>query len=311
MNTPNGRTAETALRCPACGRRSVQRGVCSVCGSGELHNPAAITPAEARPVAIFNPVPEAITPRASSELAAPRYSRTPSTEPEWTWDSILGDSEAQGRVVVVRQGPNEPMDFDAWRWIAIPTWGLLLLLAPAVVSIVVWQSSGFFPALAVAVCSVAILRFLFSDRLLQSWHLTAALNGRHIVEAMPVTMARLRHLDGREIQLRLKGHISGGSLMEGDRVVARGSWRSGVLRVRRIDCERTGATIVPRQPNARALALTGLCVLSACGLWLSTIGVPWVRNEIRAFEASSRRRIPSIQLQRPRYYEPATDPFTR
>lgn len=311
MNTPNRRTAEAAVRCPACGRRSVQRGICSACGSGYSRNQAALTPAEERPVALFNPVPEAIIPRSALDLAPQNPPRSSATRQEWSWDSIAGNGEARGRVIVVRQGPNEPMDFDPWRWIAIPVWGLVLLVSPAVLSVVVWQSSGFLAALAVAACSLVILRFIFSDRLLQSWHLAAALNGRYIVEQMPVTMARLRLHDGREIQLRLKGHIAGGGVMEGDRIVAHGSWRSGVLRVRRIDCERTGAAIIPQQPNARTLALTGLCVLAACGIWLSAVGVPWVKNEIRAFEASSRRRFPPTQFQPPRYYEPAIDPFNR
>ncbi|HEX7516639.1 MAG TPA: hypothetical protein VF345_05070, partial [Chthoniobacterales bacterium] len=79
----------------------------------------------------------------------------------------------RGRVLVVRQGSNEPMDFDPWRWVAIPVWGLVLLTSPLAVAIAIWQSAGFLVALAVAVCLVLLLRFLSSNRLFQSWQFTA------------------------------------------------------------------------------------------------------------------------------------------
>jgi len=213
------------------------------------------------------------------------------------WLGWLQDSYVQGRVIIVRQGANEPMDFDSWRWVAIPVWGLILLISPLVVAVLAWQSFGFLPALAVAACSLLVLRFMFSDRLLQSWHLTAALNGRHIVETMPVTMLRLRETNGREFQLRLKGQLPGGTVIEGDRIEASGTWRAGVLRVRRIQCERTGAEIVPRQPCARRLAIVGLCVLLLGGLWLNFFGVPWVVEQANAFRPSLHGILPATQFQ--------------
>lgn len=186
------------------------------------------------------------------------------------------------------------MDFDPWRWVAIPVWGIVLLIAPLVAAILVWQSLGFLPALGVAACSLLVLRFIFSDRLLQSWHLTAALNGRHIVEPMPVTLARLRLTSGREVQLRIKGQIAGGSIIEGDRLAVFGPWRSGVLHVRRIECERTGATIIPRQPCARGLALAGLAVFAGAGLWLYFAGVPWVAGQCQSFHRTLENQVQHI-----------------
>jgi len=96
------------------------------------------------------------------------------------------------------------------------------------------------------------------------------------------------------VQLRLKGQVAGGSIIEGDRVAAYGRWRSGVLHARRIECERTGATIVPRQPCARSLALAGLCVLAGAGFWLYFAGVPWVADQARTFRTSIQDRVETI-----------------
>lgn len=204
-------------------------------------------------------------------------------------------SEVRGRVLIVQQAANEPMDFDPWRWVAIPTWGLVLLLSPFVAGIVFWQTAGFLAAAVVMLGAFIVLRFIFSDRLIQSWHLAAALNGRHVVELMPVTMVRLRTADGREVQLRLKGQILGGAVMEGDRIAALGAWRAGVFRVRRVHCERTGAAIVPRQPRARGLALAGLAVLASVALWLGAVGIPWACNEAETYWKPLHRRMPVIQ----------------
>ncbi len=207
--------------------------------------------------------------------------------------ALFRGSEISGRVIIIRQAPHEPMDFDPWRWVAIPVWGLLLLITPVAGAIIAWHAAGFLAALGVAAVSLLVLRFIFSDRLLQSWHLTSALNGRHIVEPMPVLMVRLRQWDEREIQLRLKGQLVGGTLMEGDRIRAAGVWRVGVFRVRRISCERTGAEIVPRQPNAFRLAVVGACVLLVVGLWLWLAGLPWVTGQVNGFRSSFSRQIQS------------------
>jgi hypothetical protein len=193
-------------------------------------------------------------------------------------DSWLGFAKAEtsGRVIIARQAPHEPMDFDPWRWVAIPAWGLLLLISPVAISIIVWWAYGFVAALAVGFVLLSVLRYVFSDRLLQTWHLTAALNGRHIVEPMPVLMLRVRQWNEREIQLRVKGQLDGGTLLEGDRIRATGRWRSGVFRVRQVYCERTGAEIIPHQPNAFLLAVSGTVLLLLTCLWLWLAAYPWV-----------------------------------
>ena len=278
-------------RCPMCGRKAVTEGQCSSCGNrtASLHHEIA----QAAPQ---QPVPV----HPSESLWEP--SLTPSAMPpiQAVQRDLPGiprrrGQEVRGRVIIVRQSPNETMDFDPWRWLAIPVWGILLLLSPPVAAIIVWQSFGGLPALGTAACSLILLRFIFSDRLLQSWHLTAALNGHHIVESMPATMVRLRLQDSREVQLRLKGQVIGGTLIEGDRISASGSWRSGVLYVKRIHCERTGAVIIPIQPCARMLALIGLGILILGALWLYFAGIPWVSGQLHSFQVSLEQKVHQIQ----------------
>src|SRR6202011_5127222 len=61
-----------------------------------------------------------------------------------------GIGRVRGRVIVVKTSANEPMDFDPWRWIAIPTWGFIILISPIVGAIIAWQSVGFIGAAGVA-----------------------------------------------------------------------------------------------------------------------------------------------------------------
>jgi len=294
MSIPDVHPRQTVTRCPDCGRRAVAEGTCTACGTGAALPQMEIVAAATHQPEPFRPVTSALAPQVSAVIpeSAPIYpTRRPSTLLDLDWIPRLGNEEVRGRVIIVRQGSNEPMDFDPWRWIAIPVWGIVLLLSPLAAAILVWQSFGVLPAACVAACSLVVLRFIFSDRLLQSWHLTAALNGRYIVEPMPVTMIRLRLHDNREVQMRIKGQLIGGTVIEGDRIAVSGAWRSGVLHAQRINCERTGAAIVPRQPCARGLALTGLCVLAAAALWLYLAGVPWVTGQIHSFRASVQQRV--------------------
>ena len=284
----------TGTRCGTCGRMSVAQGVCGACGTRIATPAREILRTEDAPVtrriqapAVFHPAPLSV-PRQTSPHAL-----RPSSSMVETWERWQIGDRTSGRVIIVRQAPHEPMDFDIWRWVAIPVWGLLLLSAPIAIAIMVWQSFGLLPALGVAGLSLIVFRFIFSDRLLQSWHLTAALNGRHIVEPMPVLMARLRHADGREIQLRLKGHLHGGTLMEGDRVSVRGAWKRGAFQVRSLSCERTGASIEPIQPNARTLAAFGSALLLFECAWLAFVGVPWVTAKYDRMKRDIESAIPT------------------
>ena len=284
----------TATRCGPCGRMSVAQGVCGACGIRITAPARELLWTEDAPItrqvqapAVFHPAQVSV-PRQTSPPALRQSSSMGETRGRWQ----IGD-RTSGRVIIVRQAPHEPMDFDIWRWVAIPVWGLLLLSAPIAIAIMVWQSFGFLPALGVAGLSLIVFRFIFSDRLLQSWHLTAALNGRHIVEPMPVLMARLRHADGREIQLRLKGHLRGGTLMEGDRVSVRGAWKRGAFQVSSLSCERTGASIEPIQPNARTLAAIGSALLLFECAWLGFVGVPWVTAKYDRMKRDIESAIPT------------------
>lgn len=203
----------------------------------------------------------------------------------------LAGASVAGRVVIVQRGPNEPMDFDPWRWVAIPSWGLILLVSPVLLTIFLWQSYGLLHAVAFGACFLVGLRFLFSNRLLQSWRLTAAMNGRRVVEPMPVTIARVRQWDRREVQMKLKGQLIGGSLVEGDRIAASGKWRSGVLHASRVNCERTGATIIPKQPSARFSAAVALAVLLLSFGWLYFAGLPWVSHQVTEIQSAVHQKV--------------------
>ena len=284
----------TATRCGTCGRMSVVQEVCGACRTRTAAPPRELLrpgdspiPRQAQAPAVFHPVPLSVPGHISPPASRPSSSMVE------TWARSFSGDQTSGRVIIVRQAPHEPMDFDLWRWAAIPIWALLLLSAPIVIAILVWQSFGLLPALGVAGLSLIVFRFIFSDRLLQTWHLTAAFNGHHIVEPMPVLMARLRHADGREIQLRLKGHLRGGTLMEGDRVSARGAWKRGAFQVRSLSCERTGASIQPNQPNARTLAAIGSALLLFECAWLTFVGVPWVSAKYDRMKRDIESAIPT------------------
>lgn len=313
MTTAGRETAAPALavRCPSCGRRVADGGLCSACGSMTRVAAQPTVVAADRPVGSLRPehalqiqtavLPEPVTREVPVHGAT--HGQTISES-----GSLFSSSEVRGRVILASPPHQEPMDFDPWRWVAIPVWGLVLLITPLVAAIIVWQAFGLLPAVGVAACSLVVLRFIFSDRLLQSWHLTAALNGRYIVEPMPVTLVRLRLTNGREVQLRLKGRLSGGAVLEGDRIRAGGKWLNGVFHVKQAICERTGATIIPRQPCARGPALTGLCVLAATALWLYLAGVPWVIDQARSFRTSIQREAASAHKSYRRFHENSHNP---
>lgn len=275
----------------------MSRGTCSACGF--------IVPRHQQEIVASAPS-SLISPRSFELSSTAGSQQSLTTSVTDTRRSIRNDpwlgfagSETSGRVIIARQAPHEPMDFDPWRWVAIPVWGLLLLASPVAISVIVWWAYGFVAALGVGFVLLLILRYVFSDRLLQSWHLTAALNGRHIVEPMPVLMLRLRQWDGREVQLRVKGQLHGGSLLEGDRIRASGRWRSGVFRVRNVFCERTGAVVTPHQPNAFVLAVIGSVLLLLTSLWLWLAAYPWAMarlDETRSSWSNQLTLPPSIGI---------------
>ena len=298
--TAGNRPTAVDTRCPTCGRRAVTGGVCSACGFAATVTREEIIPAAPATLANRGNFEVSLnTGQAARSVSAAAPVTRPRVDLLDDPLAIFRGSEVSGRVIILRQAPHEPMDFDPWRWVAIPAWGLLLLLTPVAGSIIAWQAAGLPAALGVAVVSLLVLRYIFSDRLLQSWHLTSALNGRHIVEPMPVLMVRLRQWDEREVQLRLKGQLAGGTLMEGDRIRATGRWRSGVFRVRNAFCERTGAAITPQQPCAFVLAVTGVGLLIIACLWLQFWGIPWVSERFHGFRNSIPEPIslpPTIQF---------------
>lgn len=287
-------------RCPVCGRAAFTNGQCSACTHAEVRTipPSSITtfeqgnpepvnlPLDAfdsfRGLATSNPVHplnnDAERNAISRRVFPPRFRPC---------ERGASTPEVSGRVIYISHPSSEPMDFDPWRWVAIPAWGMVMLVAPIAVALVVWQTAGFLSAFLVALTSLLALRYLFSNRLLDSWHLVSALNGRHVVEPMPVFMVRLRQWNDREIQLRLKGHFSGGSLMEGDRIRATGAWRGGVFRVKEAFCERTGARMAPRQSNAFVFAVTGSVFLVVLCLWMLLAGVPWASRQVSEFRSSN------------------------
>jgi len=265
-------SSESVLRCPTCGRRSIASR-CSACG-------AEVAPS-AKPLA--RPTPATVPARQDRVrgLAVvstpPRLVFTPRTA---TPPSALQSREqVSGRVLIVSAPASEPADSDHWKWLAIPAWGLVLFISPAALGLIAWMTVGPLAAAVIVFICISVLRFIFSDRLFQSWQFVAALRGRYIVEPVPNVSIRLRVVDEREVQLRVKGRLSAGSVIEGDRVRAEGHWRSGVFHVARLHCVRTGAVIVPMQPNSKFPALVGVGVLIVVALWLYGAGVPWLLSK--------------------------------
>jgi hypothetical protein len=278
------------MRCSVCGRPTAGGDRCSACGEPLASSQTRVDSPSIRP-AIANS-DRAITRRDSPSALAPVGARTPRpvVALQRTDGSILG-SEVRGRVLLVRPGPNEPMDLDPWRLLAIPVWGLVLLVAPVAAGVITWMVVGFLPAVGVFAVCVLVLRYMFSERLLYGWQFVAALRGRYVVEPMPVLAVRLREENERESQLRVKGHLTGGTIVEGDRIAAQGSWSRGVFHVRRIICERTGAIILPQQPTALGLAITGSVIFVAISAWLYVWGIPWTLDRAHEFRDSVEQRV--------------------
>ncbi len=175
------------------------------------------------------------------------------------------------------------MDFDPWRWVAVPAWGLVLLALPPLAFLLAGSNLGLGAAFLAGFIALLTVRFLFSNRVLDSWFLAAAMSGRHIVEPVPVCLLRVRSRENREVQVFLKGDLQGASVIEGDRIRVRGTWRRGVLHGRRVDCDRTGAETSIRRPTALYAALAGLVILALATLWTFQTGLPWAGEQYKQF----------------------------
>ncbi len=272
--------AAAALRCPRCGRKIMSASRCSACGV-EI----ALTTA---PLVVRAPASIQLQPRGGfvSTLRGDPRRAMPRTALSLSQQHFGG--EVSGRILIVSAPVNEPADPDHWKWLAIPAWGLVLLASPFVAGILTWMTAGFLATALVVFICIAVLRYIFSDHLLMSWQFVAALRGRHVVETVPNVAIRLRAADDREVQLRVKGRLSGGGLVEGDRIRAAGQWRAGIFHATRLHCDRTGAIIVPIQPNSMVPAICGVVILFAAVLWLTFAGWPWVRAKLE-----HTRRFPS------------------
>jgi len=275
------------FRCPECGRPHVSAGKCRACGHREpvladrerLESLESLLPAEESSFPLDGLLPGHFGGSEGRRLS-PTHAAPGSLPLNLSPDSgsrviaLPGEDSISGRVLYLSPLSHEPMDFDPWRWLAIPVWGLVLLLVPIAGTLAAFLASGPLAAVTVAILLFLTLRFVFSNRLIDSWHFVAALNGRHMVEPMPVQVVRLRQWDGREAQLRFKGIFANGAVMEGDRLEAFGRLRNGVLHVIEAHCERTGARISPQQPNARGFALVGSACLAGMALWILAMGIP-------------------------------------
>lgn len=286
-NSPH--QAKVLDRCGTCGRKAVNEGQCAACGTRiadsayvEPRTKLGSAPSDDGKRITANPEITGLTLGPRRKLGpwhatARRVGKIPAA------DKVL-----QGRVIMVQQRIVEPPDPDPWKWVAIPAWGLLLFLSPLLAAIATGMASGLVAGVIVFIAVALVLRFIFSNRLYESWQFVAALRGRHVVEPVPLVTFRVRSASGREMQVRMKGYTSSGAVVEGDRVSAEGRWRDGVLRARTVFCQRTGAITRPRQPNALSLALSGIALLAAASLWLSLIGIPWSSEKFSGFTKSQK-----------------------
>jgi len=286
--TANDGVPPRMFRCPECGRPHLRAGNCRACGhrepvvadrdsteAQETDQPfgGSSFPLDGLTLGHFGlPEGRSLSPAPAAPGSFPINGSPDSVSR--VMPLHRGEDSVSGRVLYLSPLSHEPMDFDPWRWLAIPVWGLVLLLVPIAGTLAAFLASGPLAAAAVAILLFLTLRFIFSNRLIDSWHLVAALNGRNMVESMPVQVVRLRQWDGREAQLRFKGIFANGAVMEGDRLDASGRLRNGVLHVSEAHCERTGARISPRQPNARGFALVGSACLAGMALGILAMGIP-------------------------------------
>ncbi len=302
-------------RCQKCGRRMGESGKCQSCGNavpnahrGTTQHLAGTLPIQT--TSAIQSVSRNELSRTERRLSgASILHGTPVPLGVTELSPVLPKKSVRGRVLISSQEPTQPADLDLWRWISVPAWGLILFLFPPTAVLAVWQSAGLLAALALGVVFFALLRFVFSGRLMQSWEFVSALHGRHVVEPMPVTMLRIRTGNDREVQLRLKGHLRGGSTVVGDRVAAQGSWRHQVLHVSRLQCERTGASIIPVQPCAFRSAVSGSVVLLSMVVWLSLVGLPWFQQQYGTFSENLHRQLNSV-ISEKSAFAPFISPFT-
>lgn len=271
-------------RCGNCGRKAVGNDRCEACGHQREQSSGASTlirSSDIAPPLSGGGTPPALRTQPTRSIALKGVDPVSS--------AVAGrpnsgrNDRVEGRVVIVQQRIVEPPDPDLWKWVAIPAWGLVLFLSPVLAALAAAMWSGVIVGLVVFVGVALVLRFVFSNRLYESWQFVAALRGRHVVEPVPLVHFRIRAASRREIQVRMKGHTSSGAIVEGDRVVADGRWDNGVFRVRTVACQRTGAITRPRQPNAFGLAVSGSAVLVGAAVWLVAIGMPWAGWKARSF----------------------------
>jgi len=274
-------------RCSHCGRIGILDMRCTFCGISEAQQTGIVTQSRKDLSIPYTSASPSVT---GSIIRKENVPATGFIQEQKQHRPNHQGSELRGRVIIAQQASQEPMDFDPWRWVAIPVWGIVLLMSPVILGIIIWKTSGFLVSMLIAFLVILTLRFIFSNKLLQSWHLVAAFNGRRIVESMPVLMVRLRTSNNREIQMKLKGQLSGGILMEGDRIIAQGAWSNGAFKPRRIFCERTHATITPRQPNALIIAVCGFFTLLILSLWLYFSGIPWASSQITQFRGGIEKQ---------------------
>lgn len=259
-------------RCPECGRPAIAAAACAACGFELAAYPAP-------------PVSSAVEVRPRMPLAIPsppapavRHPAPVAASSRIDVSGAFRRHSISGRVLLVMPPASEPMDPDPWKWLAVPSWGLILLSSPFVAGMMALQAAGLLAAAVVFLVLAFVLRFLFSSHLIWSWQTVAALRGRHLVEPMPVTMLRVRLGNDREVQLRMKGHTEGGAVGAGDRVEAIGTWRNGVLRVSELHCRRTGAVLRPKQPRALPWLLAAVGILLSLLLWLEASFIPWMHG---------------------------------
>ena len=196
----------------------------------------------------------------------PNTSRTIQRAPTPTIPSAAAD----GRVLIVEAPIYEAPDFDPCRTITRALWMLMLLASPFVIGWTVLVTVGGFSALLViAACAWFVFWFAPSN-LLSALHLLALMRGPHRrdAEQVPVRYFRLRQPDEIEVVARLKGVLDRGNIGAGDRIACYGTWRDGVLFVRRAFNHTARSWVeVRRFPWPIALGAT-LLVLLIGGTWL-------------------------------------------
>jgi len=205
-------------------------------------------------------------------------------------------SSCRGRVLVVQQEGEQPVDFDPWRPVSWLLWGAAALFLPPCILAGVWMYAGPLQGIVAVLMAFFAMSWILPRSLLGWLQLVFFTRGREPRPRVPVLIFRLRDDEGRECVARLKGHLTGANVAPGDRVMIWGRDHRGVLRVRRAFSETSEAWVTARQPCQATSAICAAGLLITSAVWLHGPFASWAHaNAVEMKQRMAAQR--EIQLR--------------